>query len=242
MNKTKPMYLVGGGNWRNPLALVPILKTIFSETGSPHPQVAYIGAANGDSRSFLTTLRGLFKTAGAKQVTPANLAKTDANVAKAKLVLEAADAVFVSGGDVEEGMRWLAHHGLGPHLRQLYDNGVLFFGISAGSIMLGHQWVRWADPDDDTTATLFPCLGLAPMVCDTHAEDDDWEELKAAVKLLGDRGVGYGIPSGGAIRIGSEGDVAALGKSAVRYENRGGKVNQGADLPPAAAARARLAP
>jgi len=48
-------------------------------------------------------------------------------------------------------------------LRRLHRSGRLFFGTSAGSIMLSRKWVRWRDPHDDRSAELFPCLGLHPF-------------------------------------------------------------------------------
>ena len=65
----------------------------------------------------------------------------------------------------------------------LYKQGKPFFGISAGSIMLAQEWIRWRDPEDDTTAEIFPCLGIAPVICDTHGEEDGWEELQALIAL-----------------------------------------------------------
>jgi len=48
--------------------------------------------------------------------------------------------------------------------------------------MLSKEWIRWRDPDDDATAEFFPCLGIAPLICDTHGEQDGWEELQALFK------------------------------------------------------------
>ena len=71
-------------------------------------------------------------------------------------------------------------------LRRLHREGKPFFGTSAGSIMLASQWIRWADPNDEASAELFDCLGLAPVFCDTHGEDDGWEELQALLRSLSD--------------------------------------------------------
>ncbi len=69
-------------------------------------------------------------------------------------------------------------------------------------------------------------------MCDTHAEEDGWEELRALLKLTGD-GIGYGIPAGGAIRVDTDGSVSALAKPAQRFTSRSGKVAKLADLKPA---------
>jgi peptidase E len=224
MNQRKPIFLLAGGNWKNPAALIPMLQEVWTASGKTNPRVVYIGTASGDDPGFIKWLAKLFQAAGAAEVTPVFLAREQADVKQAKALLRQGDAVFVSGGDVDEGMRWLKHHRLVPFLRKLHADGRLFFGISAGAIMLGQQWVRWQDPKDDASAELFSCLGIAPVVCDTHAESDDWEELRTAVLLLGPGGLGYGIPTGGVIRVEPEGKLRAQEKPAVCFINQGRRV------------------
>jgi peptidase E len=231
MKKITPVYLLAGGNWRKPGALLPVLKEVMRAVGKEQPQVAYIGTANGDDPSFFDFADNYFINAGASKVEQVFLADRYADVKSAKSALSNADVIFVSGGDVEEGMRWLELHKLTPFLKDLYTKGVLFFGLSAGSIMLGTQWVRWSNPKDDSTAELFNCMGIAPVLCDTHAEKDKWEELIMAVKLLGNKGKGYGIPTGGVIVADTNGAVSALVKPAACYVNEAGKVVKAEDIP-----------
>jgi peptidase E len=228
----KSIYLLAGGNWSRPGALVPLLSSVLAEAGKPRPSVAYIGAANGDSRMFLGVMRRLIGKAGAGSVVPVKLAHARADRAAAVATLRAADVVHVAGGDVEEGMRWLERHELGPALREAYERGAVFFGVSAGSIMLGSRWVRWRNPDDDDSAELFDCLGLAPLVCDTHAEEDGWVELAAAVKLLPAASPGYGIPTGGILRVGPRGGLEALVTPVAVYARDGSRVEQTGELRP----------
>ena len=231
MSIRKPVYLMAGGDFRNPSGMIPRIAAILAETGKKHPDVAYIGAANGDDASFFGFSAGLFRKAGAGSVKHALVTggRVDAN--KTRSVLESADALFISGGDVGMGMRHLQHRNLVPFIRGLYDAGKLFFGISAGSIMLGTHWVNWENPDDDSTAVLFDCMGVVPLVCDTHAEKDGWEELKAAIRLLEKNVAGYGIPTGGSLRFNPDGTIAALDKPAVRYVKTPGGIERVDDLP-----------
>jgi cyanophycinase-like exopeptidase len=124
---------------------------------------------------------------------------------------EAADAVFIGGGDVEEGMKVVARRGLAPFLGELYRDGKLLFGLSAGSIMLARAWVRWGD-DDDSVGGIFPCLGIADILCDVHGEEENWGELRALLKLSPDSSLGYGIRAGTAIRVDPDGKVESMGK------------------------------
>jgi peptidase E len=234
MSKPHPVYLLAGGHWKNPGVMTPMFSKIFQALGSAQPRVAYVGAASGDSWMFYRLLAGLFKAAGAQEVARVLLAGRKADAAKARAQLQDADLVFVSGGDVEEGMRWLQVHALVPFFQKLYAAGKPFFGVSAGSIMLGKRWVAWADPKDDDSAALFGCLGLAGVLCDTHAEGEGWEELQAAVRLLPGAGRGYGIPTGGILRVAPGGKPTALLKPCAVFARRAGRAVRLADLPPRA--------
>jgi peptidase E len=196
----------------------------------PHPSIAYVGAASGDNRVFFKMISGYLRLSGAGPVTLAPLSGRRIDLAKTRAILESADLVFVSGGDVEEGMAVLEEREMTGFLRELGSRGKPFLGVSAGSIMVGSQWVRWEDPDDDATACLFPCLGLAPIVCDTHAEEDGWEELRALLRLSPEGTFGYGIPSGGGICVHPDGRLEALGEPAHRFANRGGRAVRESDL------------
>jgi peptidase E len=217
MNVRKPVFLMAGGDFRHPSGMIPRIRTILGETGRAHPGVAYIGTANRDDASFYRFTSDLIKQAGALSVPRVLLSAAKADAVRARSLLRAADAVFVSGGDVKEGMRPIQDRELVPFLKDLYDSGTLFFGISAGSIMLGTHWVAWEDTNDNTSASLFDCIGIAPVVCDTHAEEDGWEELIAALNLMKEGGRGYGIPTGGTLRVNPNGTIAALDKPVACY-------------------------
>jgi cyanophycinase-like exopeptidase len=233
-DKPKPVYLIAGGRgMERRKGPDPLLQAALGLDGSSgktagrppehRPSVAYVGAASGDNAVFRVWVTRLFQKAGAGPVTLAPLCGKRADPRKARAVLEEADIVFVSGGDVEEGMRVLEETEMIEPLRLLYRQGKPFFGVSAGSIMLARQWVRWRDPHDDATAELFPCLGIARVFCDTHGEGDGWEELKALVRLAPPRAIGHGIVSGSALVVGPGGKVSALGGEIDRFARKAGE-------------------
>jgi dipeptidase E len=228
----KPVYLLAGGRGQRRPTPDPLLQAVFRESGIPSPSIAYIGTASGDDRSFFGFITATFKEAGAGEIRHALIAPGKADLKKAREILETADIIFISGGDVEAGMNVLREKDMAGFLYGLYRQGNPFFGLSAGSIMLARQWVRWRDPDDDTTSELFPCLGIAPVICDTHAEGDDWVELKALLALKENGIKGYGIPSGAAIKVFPDGQVEALGGAVPLYVRRGNMVNKAGDIRP----------
>ena len=207
--RTGGVYLLAGGRGADPDAAARALRTAL-ERVCHMPSIAYIGAANGDEPQFFLRGEAMLKQAGAGQERLVSLVVEGADTTAAKALLSEADLVFVSGGDVEAGMDVLNRHGLTEFLRGLRDKGKPFVGVSAGSIMLAREWVRWPDEDDDATAERFACLGIAPVLCDTHGEGDEWEELVALLALCAQGTTGYGLRSGSAVSVSGGGDIEVL--------------------------------
>jgi len=196
--------------------IAPYHRACVDRLKTTHPRIVYVGAAANDSSVFAAMVSALVFGRGAKVV---NLKLSRRNVATSAIRAELADAelVFFTGGDVARGMELIDERALAPYLRQLAAEGKAMEGISAGAILLGRSWVRFPD-DDDARAERFPCLGIVPGSFDTHAESDDWAELRVLARLAGSSGEDtvYGIPGGGCARW-SGGKLAALGKPLVRF-------------------------
>jgi len=207
-----------------------LLAGIFSRIGMAAPAVAYVGAASNDNRVFYLWIKTLLKKAGCGSVRLVPLSAARADLAKARSRLQAAEIIFISGGDVELGMNVLERTGSTALLKELHQAGKPFIGLSAGSIILARDWVRWPAGDDAAPET-FSCLGLAPLLCDTHAEKEDWEELKELLRLSGPE-TGYGIPAGAALWVKADGTLSALGKPVPRFHFRDGRVRRGSDVNP----------
>jgi hypothetical protein len=166
----------------------------------------------------------------------AKIAAASASIPSARDLLLEADLVFVSGGDVEHGMNLLKDKGLLPFFRDLCRDDKPMFALSAGSLMLAREWVRFPG-EDESKAELFECIGAAPIHVDAHSEDDDWSELRTLVRLLDERGdpspVGYGLTAKGGLAIEVRGDAAsfeAIGTDIPRLVARSGKVVHGKAL------------
>lgn len=232
MPDKRPVFLLAGGRGRVRIVPDPLIQAVYKECGIPSPTIAYVGTANDDSPDFYNRMADYFKENGASKVTHALIRPPRAGIAKAKDILQSADIVFISGGDVEYGMKVLKEKKMTDFLSALYAEGKPFFGVSAGSIMLGKEWVRWPESDNSDSAELFTCLCIAPVICDTHGEEDDFEELQAALQLKMDGTEGYGIVTGTAIKVYPDGTVEAVGGNSYRYVHRGNKVERIADLVP----------
>ena len=222
--KEAPAILIAGGKPSSPEVFVRMMSQAFG--GMQKPQVAYIGTANGDSLGFFHMMKLALKKAGAGKVTFVHLVKEKPDLETARNILSKADVIFLSGGEVEDGMIWLKKHGLVDFLKSLYSGGKRFMGVSAGVIMMGSCWVRWDVPGDDSTSELFDCLGIIPLLFDVHGEDEDWVELKAALKLLGDGARGYGLPGGCLLSADGRGALVNMEKEQLIFINEGGLIHE----------------
>lgn len=195
----------------------PYLEEAVALTGDEAPLALYIGAANGDDAKFGTKLCDLVAAAGAKDVLWPKLAQGGGAAVTVREALERVQLVFIGGGDVEAGMHVLERAQLVADIRSAAARGVVFAGMSAGSIMLGERWIRWPRPDaGDDEAETFECLGLAPCSLDCHGEGDGWTEARsfAAVRAreLKRKAKAHGVPSGAALIAASEGKMHARGE------------------------------
>ena len=233
MSTLKPVLLLAGGRPRNPQTFNPLFQEVFKTSGKTRPTIAYVGAASDENKAFFLMMAAMLKGVGAGKITQVILTPAKVDIKKVQDILESADIVYISGGDVEHGMRVVQGKKMVDFLVGLYRQGKPFFGVSAGSIMLAKEWIRWRDPEDDTTAEVFPCLGIAPVICDTHGEQDGWEELQALLALEKENTIGYGIVSGTAMKVYPDGKIEARGGAVHQYAKRNGAVKRLPDILPA---------
>lgn len=224
--KTKPVYLLPGGPDSEERQLADDFRAALRACGKRGPAVAYVGTASLDDESFFRYMEKPLLDAGAKSVALAPLSGERADAAAARRMLAEADAVFLNGGEVDDGMAGLANGGLDVFMTELYREGKFFFGLSAGSIMMGSCSVRWEAEDDDDTAVLFPCLNFVPMIFDAHGEDRDWRELKWVLRLLGDGARGYGLSTGGLYAADHRGRLTSFRKGPALFHNVRGAVRR----------------
>jgi cyanophycinase-like exopeptidase len=220
-----PIYLFAGGGRSH-----FVFRGAFEQIKTKRPSVAYVGAANGDDRAFFHSIAQMLRDSGAGKVRLAPMAAGNADLNATRLILRDADIIFLSGGDVAEGMDCLQNRQMHSELVSLYSAGKVFIGLSAGSVMLARSWILWRDEEDDSSAEILPCLGVAPILCDVHGEDDGWEELRLMLSLVHESAIGYGIPRGAMLRITPTGTIQAFGADVQRFQRKDGMVYQQSDL------------
>ena len=233
MNNQQPIYLFAGGRGKTTFSSLTEMGKIIRSIGKKKPEVVVVGVASlKDNLLIYSLMAALIKLSCKCKVRRVQIARPDADIDKAKEMLRKADAVFMSGGDAEAGMRILEEKNMVGFFQDLERQGKVILGASAGTIMMSEKWVRWRDPDDDTTAEHYSCLGLAPVICDTHAEGDNWGELKTALQLEKEGTIGYGIPSGAYLKAYPDGRLEAVVSPVARFVKINGEIEQLPDLLP----------
>jgi peptidase E len=233
MNNQQPVYLFAGGRGRAILSTFSNIRKIIKNIQKKKPAIAFVGAASLKDNWLVYALISVLIKAGCNcQIQRVVIAPPNADLDKAKTLLQNADAVFMSGGDVEAGMQVLTEKNMVGFFQELARQGKIFIGVSAGSIMLSKEWVRWSDPSDDSTIALLPCLGIVPLICDTHAEKDSWVELKTAIQLKGPGTTGYGITSGACLRAYPDGRLEASEETVTCFTTINDKIEKQPDLLP----------
>lgn len=231
LNTRQPVYLLAGGRGKGILSTFDIVKNILHDTGKIKPVVAYVGVASlRDNWLFYIIIAFLIRMQCRCVIRRAVISSPKADLKKARKILNEADAVFFSGGDVEAGIKILREKDMLDFFHDLAQRQLVFFGISAGSILMSKEWILWNDPQDDSTVEIFPCLGLVPVICDTHAENDNWVELKTLLKLEKPGTVGYGLTSGSCLKVFPEGRIEVEEGIVARFKTVNGQVERQADL------------
>ncbi len=236
MSDKKPVYLLAGGR-RDRKTPDPLIQAVIKESGTASPTIAYVGTANNDDEGFFNRMAEAFREAGAYRVNHALISPEHASLKKAQDILKSADIIFISGGDVDRGIQTLVEKKMIDFLSELHEQGKLFFGSSAGAIMLAKKWVRWRNPEDDSTVELFPCLDFAPIICDTHDEQGEWQELKTVLGLEKENIKGYGIVTGAAMKVFPDGRIEALGGAIHQYIRHGARIERATDILPSNSAQ-----
>ena len=218
------VYLIPGGHPPDMKQTIQAFAAVFESCGKIKPSVAYVGTANGDNKLFFQFMKRPMIKAGAGKVTLVPIAGKHTDTEAAKQMLSEADCVFLSGGEVEDGIVWLKKAGLDVFMTQLYNGGKLFFGVSAGCIMMGRNWVRWDIENDDSTASLLDCLNFVPMTFDTHCENEGWKELKCALRLMGPGAKGYGLSTNGFYGVDDDGNLVSFRTAPAVFYNQDGNI------------------
>lgn len=225
---TRPLYLLADSQllfWREDGGDL-FLRSVREALEIPTPRAAYLGASNGDIPDFYSIFEAamegisVFET----RMVPASPS------AEEMAFLEEADLILLAGGDVELGWRAFEASGIREVVERRYYAGALLIGVSAGAVQAGLAGWRGGVPT--AREELIDTFKLLPYVVDAHAEENDWQALRAAVHLMGESVHGIGIPAGGGVVYHPDHTLEAVRHPCHEFELRDGEIVRSLILPP----------
>jgi hypothetical protein len=205
----QPLYLFADSQplfWRGGAFLAGLCQA----GGNTNPNVAYIGASNGDCADAY----GIFEAAFG-QLETARTHRVRAEFPEQdRRFLESADVLVLAGGDVEAGWNVFTGTGMRGLIEKRYRAGAVLVGVSAGAVQFG----RYAPvPDAQGGHKLLETFGLIDWLVDVHDEKRDWQALAATIQLLEGAARGLGIPHGGALIAHADGTFEPAGRAVEEF-------------------------
>jgi cyanophycinase len=215
---SQPLYLFADSQplfWRGGAFLAGLCQA----AGSSQPNVAYIGASNGDSPDA----HGIF-AAAFEQIDTRRTHWVRADYAAAdRDFLETADVIVLAGGDVEAGWNVFTRTGMRELIETRYREGAILVGVSAGAVQFGKYA---AVPDAHGGSKLLETFGLIDFLVDVHDEKRDWQALSSTIQLLEGTARGLGIPHGAALVAHGDGTFEPVGRAVEEFVLTDGRLRR----------------
>lgn len=199
-------------------------------TGKPRPNALFIPTASSDSVDYFLTFHHIYgeKLGCDTDVLYLIREKPSYEILKAKI--EAADLIYVGGGNTLMMMKRWRRLGVDGLLKAAYERGTVIAGLSAGAICwfaYGHSDSMSFSAQPDWKYIRVRGLGLVNAIYCPHLNSENrTEPFKRMIQKNGTR-VGIGCEDGCAIEI-VDGAYRIIGRSsAYKFtRQRGGEVKQ----------------
>lgn len=98
--------------------------------------------------------------------------------------LQGKDIVWFAGGQSGYLMYWIRRTQIDKHIKRMLDNGTLYLGSSAGSMITGKtaDITEWCIGDGESGAGIIPQLELVDFDIYPHFKDEHLEKIKEYYK------------------------------------------------------------
>ncbi|CAA9586036.1 MAG: Peptidase E [uncultured Thermomicrobiales bacterium] len=221
---TGQIVAMGGGGFsmepENPL----LDRYVLGLVDRPRPKVCFLPTASGDAADYVDRFHAAFAGLPCE---PSHLSLFSPPTPDLRSLLLAQDVVYVGGGNTRNMLLLWREWGIDAVLREMWTDGAVLAGLSAGSIC----WFEAGVTDSVIPGGLaaLPCLGFLPGSNCPHY-DGEAERRPAYHRLLaaGEIGDGYAADDGVALHYVGDRLMRIVGSRsgarAYRVERRDGKV------------------
>jgi cyanophycinase len=140
MTSTGPLVLVGGGEDHTGACV--ILRAIVALAGGASARILVLGCASAEPQASGEAYVDVFRRLGAGEARCLDIAtRANANAVAAARAVEAATAVFFTGGDQVRITRLLGGSRLDTALHEHHERGMVVAGTSAGATAMSNTMI-----------------------------------------------------------------------------------------------------
>ena len=169
---------LGGGGFSMEPDNPALDRYVCQVTGKEQPRVCYLAQAGGENYQFITRFYRAFTDLDAR---PSDLSLFQPHTADLAGFLLGQDAIYVGGGNTKSMLALWREWGVDSILRQVWQQGIVLAGISAGAICWFSEGLTDSIPGDYIG---LPCLGFLSMSCSPHF-DGEAERRPTYHRLVG---------------------------------------------------------
>jgi dipeptidase E len=202
----------------------------------PRPKLLFIPTASADSEEYVRTIATAYGRLGC-EVSALRLWGEDGDGPRAALKIDAADVVYVGGGNTKALVARWRELGVDVALKAFLDSGRPAGGLSAGAIcwfrIANSDWPQFEGIPGVNTAPL-ECLGFVDLALCPHTRDEGFRMGEFRQMMCAVPGAGVGLDDDCALQIrGDQYRIIASQPGAIGHllYSEGGNVRE-QDLPP----------
>lgn len=199
------LMLIGGGNvgrGNTTYDMKEIDQEVVKMSGKEKPNFLFIGLANSFADSYYDYVKKIYKDLGCETV---YLKKKNVlnNPDIVKNKIEAADIIYVGGGDSIKLMDTLYEYHIDEHIRKAILRNCVIAGVSAGAIMLcksgfSDSLITRGESDK---YSFVDGLGVVDFVISPHHHSDNNKDKQLSDELKKNKITVYGLENCSALRI-----------------------------------------
>jgi len=194
---------IGGGEIRTGETLA-IERRFLSLVDTGRPKLLFVPTASQDSEDYIRSVESAFGERLGCDVDALRLYSEDRWLPTIVRKLEAADLIYVGGGNTKEMLAKWRELGVDRELRRLVAGGKPVGGVSAGAICwfrVGNSdWPQYERVPNTLTARL-ECLNLVDLVVCPHTKVERFRLNEFREMMMTETGVGVGLDDCCALQI-----------------------------------------
>ena len=203
---TRRILAIGGGDIRSGKTF-SIDRRFVAQADVAEPNLLFIPTASNDSEEYVESIQAVYGSRLGCSVDVLRLWSEDRWLPSIVAKLDAADLIYVGGGNTKAMLQKWRELGVDREIRRFLAKGKPVGGLSAGAICwfrIGNSdWPQYEQIPNVNTAPL-PCLGIVDLALCPHTRDEGFRLAEFKAMMIEEKGTGVGLDDCCAIQIQDE--------------------------------------